>query len=314
MEPLDRLAEHRRRPALGRDPRSSSRKLELTKPAVRHAVASKRLFRIHPGVFVVGRAVACRRPVGWRAAVLAVRGRCASQPSRRGGALGDLRGRGLSDRRHRADPERAGTHPQRRHPAPSRDRCSRSMADRTERRAGHGSAAHADRRGRASCRRRGLRPSSAAPSRRHDLSLIDLHRLGASSRDASRSTRACAGCCEEWVAKTNLTRERPRARVPDLLRRASAAAARAAGGLRGRAAPRGLHVAGATTDRGDRRLALSPRHAAAGAADAAKDRRLKALGYEVLRFTWAEIVNTPAATARELRAAIKRRRLELQSR
>ncbi|MGI8624850.1 MAG: DUF559 domain-containing protein [Solirubrobacteraceae bacterium] len=46
--------------------------------------------------------------------------------------------------------------------------------------------------------------------------------------------------------------------------------------------------------------------------DAGKDRALKALGFEVLRFTWAEIVNRPASVAAELRAAFKRRARELE--
>lgn len=49
------------------------------------------------------------------------------------------------------------------------------------------------------------------------------------------------------------------------------------------------------------------RGAIQGQADAAKDRAMKARGYEVLRFTWAEIVNRPQAVARELRAAFARR-------
>jgi very-short-patch-repair endonuclease len=47
--------------------------------------------------------------------------------------------------------------------------------------------------------------------------------------------------------------------------------------------------------------------------DRARDRTLKAQGYEVLRFTWAEIVAKPAMVARELKAALERRRLEVQS-
>jgi very-short-patch-repair endonuclease len=45
--------------------------------------------------------------------------------------------------------------------------------------------------------------------------------------------------------------------------------------------------------------------------DRVKDRTLKAAGYEVLRFTWAEVERRPAAIARELRAALARRRREL---
>jgi very-short-patch-repair endonuclease len=45
--------------------------------------------------------------------------------------------------------------------------------------------------------------------------------------------------------------------------------------------------------------------------DRVRDRRLKAAGYEVLRFTWAEIVHHPGDVAREIRAAIRRRRREL---
>jgi hypothetical protein len=45
--------------------------------------------------------------------------------------------------------------------------------------------------------------------------------------------------------------------------------------------------------------------------DRVRDRRLKAAGYEILRFTWAEVAQRPAAVAREIRAAIRRRRAAL---
>lgn len=45
--------------------------------------------------------------------------------------------------------------------------------------------------------------------------------------------------------------------------------------------------------------------------DRRRDRRLKALGYDVLHFTWAEVVHEPRVVARELRAAFLRRRMEL---
>jgi very-short-patch-repair endonuclease len=47
--------------------------------------------------------------------------------------------------------------------------------------------------------------------------------------------------------------------------------------------------------------------------DRARDRALKAQGYDVLRFTWAEVVAQPAMVARELKAALERRRVEVQS-
>jgi very-short-patch-repair endonuclease len=47
--------------------------------------------------------------------------------------------------------------------------------------------------------------------------------------------------------------------------------------------------------------------------DRVRDRRLKAAGFEVLRFTWAEVRHRPAEVARELRAAIARRRRELSA-
>lgn len=42
-------------------------------------------------------------------------------------------------------------------------------------------------------------------------------------------------------------------------------------------------------------------------ADRAKDRALRAAGYEVLRFTWGEVVGAPARVARELRGALRPR-------
>jgi very-short-patch-repair endonuclease len=42
--------------------------------------------------------------------------------------------------------------------------------------------------------------------------------------------------------------------------------------------------------------------------DRVKDRALKAEGWEVLRYTWGEVVHTPGEVAREIRAAIRRRR------
>jgi very-short-patch-repair endonuclease len=42
--------------------------------------------------------------------------------------------------------------------------------------------------------------------------------------------------------------------------------------------------------------------------DRVRDRALARLGYEVLRFTWAEVTLRPAAVAAEVRAAIRRRR------
>jgi very-short-patch-repair endonuclease len=41
--------------------------------------------------------------------------------------------------------------------------------------------------------------------------------------------------------------------------------------------------------------------------DRRKDRAIRAAGYEVLRFTYAEIVHQPAIVAREIRAALRRR-------
>lgn len=41
--------------------------------------------------------------------------------------------------------------------------------------------------------------------------------------------------------------------------------------------------------------------------DRAKERALKAVGYELLRFTWAEVVHTPFEVAQEIRAAMRRR-------
>lgn len=41
--------------------------------------------------------------------------------------------------------------------------------------------------------------------------------------------------------------------------------------------------------------------------DRAKERALKADGYELLRFTWAEVVHTPFEVAQEIRAALRRR-------
>ena len=48
-------------------------------------------------------------------------------------------------------------------------------------------------------------------------------------------------------------------------------------------------------------------------ADRARDRALQARGFAVMRFTWSEVVARPPAVARELRAALKRRRSEVQS-
>jgi very-short-patch-repair endonuclease len=49
--------------------------------------------------------------------------------------------------------------------------------------------------------------------------------------------------------------------------------------------------------------------------DRVKDRALTRLGYEVLRFTWAEVTLRPGVVAAEVRAAIRRRqgRVELSS-
>ena len=49
-------------------------------------------------------------------------------------------------------------------------------------------------------------------------------------------------------------------------------------------------------------------------ADRAKDRALQAAGYDVLRFTWSDVVGAPNATVRELRAALKKRERELGER
>lgn len=45
--------------------------------------------------------------------------------------------------------------------------------------------------------------------------------------------------------------------------------------------------------------------------DRIADRVLRAAGYDVLRFIWAEVTGQPGAVARELRAALARRRREL---
>jgi very-short-patch-repair endonuclease len=41
--------------------------------------------------------------------------------------------------------------------------------------------------------------------------------------------------------------------------------------------------------------------------DVQKERHIRRTGYEVLRFTWAELVHTPAAVAAEIRAELRRR-------
>jgi len=41
---------------------------------------------------------------------------------------------------------------------------------------------------------------------------------------------------------------------------------------------------------------------------------LRAAGYEVLRFTWSDVVGAPDAVVRELRAALEQRRRELDER
>jgi very-short-patch-repair endonuclease len=41
--------------------------------------------------------------------------------------------------------------------------------------------------------------------------------------------------------------------------------------------------------------------------DRRKERAIRAAGYEVLRFTWAEVVHEPARVAAEIRAAMRRR-------
>lgn len=43
--------------------------------------------------------------------------------------------------------------------------------------------------------------------------------------------------------------------------------------------------------------------------DRAKDRALSAAGYEVLRFTWSEVVGAPERVVRDLRLALRRRGL-----
>lgn len=306
MEPLDRLAEI----AVGlhwvvtHDQLAEAR---MTKPAVRHAVASKRLFRIHPGVFVVGRG-SLSKTGRWRAAVLAC-GDDALLSHLAAAALWEI----YEDEVYRIDvtvPTQNGRH------APAgvilhrAETVFASMAD--ERNA----VPVTD------LRRtlidvagilppRGLRSVVRRAEQRHDLSLIDLHRSVLEPRRVAKYARL-RRVLEEWVAKTNLTESDleqefltfcAARRLPLPEPQVGFADGRFRADFTWPELQLIVETDGWRYHRG----------MAAGAADAAKDRRLKALGYEVLRFTWAEIINTPAATARELRAVFKRRRAELQS-
>lgn len=144
---------------------------------------------------------------------------------------------------------------------------------------------------------------------RHHLDLAELRRSLAGYGRSPRHGRL-RRILDEWVPGIGLTETELEARLMRLCAR------------------RGIPLPAPQVRRGGRRLDFlwaaerlvvevdgyeAHRGRIAFQDDRARDRALKAEGFEVLRFTWAEVAGRPMAVARELKAALARRRVEVQS-
>lgn len=275
--------------------------------AIRHALDTQRLFGRYPGVFVVGRRELTDRGA-WRAATLAC-GDDAVLSHLPAGRLWDV----YEDVVYRLDVS-----------VPTQDG-REAPEDITLHRAETllpGQVVLRDKIAVTDLRRtlidvagilppRGLRSVLRRAEQVHGLSLDELYRSVEEPRRVAKYARL-RRALEEWVPETDLTEsdleqeflrfcDRHRLPLPEpqvwFLNRT----------VRADFVWEDLKLIVETDSRRYHTGAI------AGQIDGSRDRRLRAIGYEVQRFTWAEIINRPGPTAGELRAIIKRRRLELQS-
>ena len=274
----------------------------LTREAVRHAVRSGRLYVVHPGVYAVGRPRLSREGP-WMAAVLAC-GPAAMLSMTPAGLHWEVLERG-DERPHVSVPSQAGrTAPRgvvlhraatltpadravrRGIPVTSLERTLIDLARTTDPRTIKAAVRQAERRHRldlATLRARVAEPRTSIGHARL-FALLSAY-VPASGLTDSELETAFLGLC----ARHRLPRPDTTARIgpyrPDFLWPAERLVVETDG--------RETH----DTD-------------VAFLEDRIRDRAMRALGYEVLRFTWAEVMLRPGAVAAEVRAALHRRRRE----
>ncbi len=288
--------------------RAQLERVGLTRSAVAHRLRTGRLWRLHRGVYAVGRPDLSSEG-RWIAAVLAC-GPSAVLSHGSAAALWDLRAERSGSNHHVSVPSQSGR-------SPSRGR--RPHAIVTHRCATLGAGDVTRRRGvpvttlartildvAPGLGDRALRSVLREAEYRHRLDLGILRRSldGAGSSSKHGRLRRALDVWTPGIGKTESELEaeflalcaRTRLPLPEVQQRIG----------RYRAdfvwPDRALVVETDGYEAHQGRVAFSD--------DRAKDRALRAAGYAVLRFTWGEVVGAPDAVVRELRAALKQRRRE----
>jgi len=292
--------------------RAQLERVGLTRSAVAHRLRTGRLWRLHRGVYAVGRPDLSSEG-RWIAAVLAC-GPSAVLSHGSAAALWDLRAERSGSNHHVAVPSQSGR-------SPSRGR--RPHAIVTHRCATLGAGDVTRRRGvpvttlartildvAPGLGDRALRSVLREAEYRHRLDLGILRRSldGAGSSSKHGRLRRALDVWTPGIGKTESELEaeflalcaRTRLPLPEVQQRIG----------RYRAdfvwPDRALVVETDGYEAHQGRVAFSD--------DRAKDRALRAAGYAVLRFTWGEVVSAPDAVVRELRAALEQRPRELDER
>ena len=276
------------------------RALGFTNEAIRHAIRSGRLHPRHRGVYAVGRAQISREGV-WLAAVLACgAGALLSQAP----AALHLRLLERADQRpHVSVPTQAGRKTPRGvtlHRAATLTPNDRTIHEGIPVTTVERTLIDLARTG----ERRALRAAVRAAERLHRTDLGALRTRAAEPRHSIGHARLYA-LLSEYVLASGLSDSELEARFLELCAR-----------HRLPAPERQVQIGSFRVDflwRAERLIVETDGRAThdtevAFLDDRVRDRALAAIGYEVMRFTWAEVTLRPRAVAGEVRAALKRRR------